>query len=212
MVYSGCTEERLIDAIRRDSSADIEYHPPRSNNPQPKKVRVVANSKTSQGKHASDSGRPEGALGRKQRSEVTRERKPVWNSNIRHKTAPVTQSERDPTYERRRERRLERQRELMALAAANERHIPRRFVSKERQQPNPVTGERQERGKPQRRQPSPHTGRARGQPLSYAADVVYIIMVAIRLENVEKSGNLKVIGKCHGKCVVAIGLLACVMC
>jgi hypothetical protein len=57
-------------------------------------------------------------------------RKPEWNyRNVERKQA-LKQSERDPTYEQRRQRRLERQRELLAQAAANESRVPRRYMSR----------------------------------------------------------------------------------
>ena len=152
--------------IDRDSSAEVEYHPPRSNDPRSKKVRIAGTSKSS--RHKVTSSQSETANDRKQHSEASREQKPAWNSNVRHKAAPVTQSDRDPTYERRRERRLERQRELMAQAAANERLVPGRFVSREHHSQKLETDEQEamqtERSR-QRRQPSPRTSPSRGQSL-----------------------------------------------
>jgi len=149
--------------LGRDSSAEVEYHAPRSNNPQPKKVRVVDASKPSQ------RSRTKAALDDKHsRVEVTGGQKPAWNSNVRRKTAPVTLSDRDPSYERRRQQRMGRQRELLAQAAANERLVPRRFVSQEHQQRGSATGERQLMHREHNRhtrQPSPQTSPARGQPL-----------------------------------------------
>jgi len=116
--------------------------------------------------------------------EQSRGQKPAWNSNVRRKTAaPVTQSNRDPMYEQRRERRLERQRELLAQVAANDRLIPRRFVSRERQQQNADTDEREmmqmEHGK-QRRQTSPYSSPSPGLSLCHftlAAAIVVVVAV-----------------------------------
>ena len=116
-----------------------------------------------QHKPAADSGRTEttAAADRKPHGH-----KPVWNSNIsnnrQHKKAPVG---RDPAYERRREQRLERQRELLAQAAANERLVPQRFTSRDRQRQNSETDDGEptltERGR-QRRHSSVEQGQSQG--------------------------------------------------
>jgi len=155
--------------LRQDSSAEVEYHAPSSRNPQQKKVRVIAGSKH---KPMSDSSRTDVALDHKQHSDVTRggDHKPAWNSNVQRRTAPVTRSYRNPSYDQRREqRKAERQRELMAQAAANERFVPRprQFVIRERPQRNTETDERRvtqsEQSRPQRRQPPHQTILSQGQ-------------------------------------------------
>lgn len=158
LVCSGCTEEQLVSMVNRNSSAEIEYHPPSSKNPQSKKVQVVSTSKcklTSDSKVAVDG----------QQQPESKGRRPVWNSNVRHRAAPVSQSNRDPTYERRQARRLERQRHLLAQAAANERLIPqRRFVGRDHHQQNhPETIEQRVEHNNHRRRPSPESSSGRGE-------------------------------------------------
>ena len=99
-VCSNCTENQLIEVVGRDSSAEVEYHPPHStnNNAQPKKVRVVGATKTTQRKPTTDSNQAV-SRDRRQKSDVAPGQKPVWNCNVRRRTAPVTQSDRDPGYE-----------------------------------------------------------------------------------------------------------------
>jgi len=162
-----CTDHQLADIIGRDSSAEVEYQVPRSHNPQSKKVRVVGATKPPQPQRS----QTELARSRKQQSGAAHGNRPVWNSNIRRQTAPVTQSNRDPKYERRQEQRLERQRELLAQVAANERHVPRRFVSRERTQQNAATDD-QETSRPEpsrlRRRTSSQASPPRGHSLSHA--------------------------------------------
>jgi len=161
-----CTDHQFADIIGRDSPAEVEYHLPPSRNPQSKKVHIVGATKPPQPQRS----QTEVTRNRKQQSDAARGgNRPVWNSNVRRQTAPVTQSGRDPAYEQRREQRLERQRELLAQVAANERHVPRRFISRERNQQNAATDELEmPRPEPsrQRRRTSPHNNPARGHTLS----------------------------------------------
>jgi len=162
-----CTEDQLGDTDQV-GSAGVEYHPSRSDNPQSKKVRVVGSSNNAQRKPASHSGQTQPARDRKQRSDPSRGKRPAWNSNVRHKTAPIAQSDRDPTYERRREQRLQRQRELLAQAAANDRLIPRRYVSRDRYQQNEEPDEREPERSRQRRRSSLHADPTHGPLLRYS--------------------------------------------
>jgi len=63
--------------------------------------------------------------------------------------------------------RLQRQRELLAQAAANDRLIPRRYVSRDRHQQNEEPDEREPERSRQRRRSSLHADTTHGPSLRY---------------------------------------------
>jgi len=151
LAASACAEDRHYELTTdRDSSAEVEYRPLAA--AQPKKVRVAAARKpaaeSAARKPAAESSQT--SLGRGM--EVS---KPAWNYNVRRKGAPPPPSGRDMAYEQRREQRLERQRKLLAQAAANERLVPGRRHPPDLDDRDVVV--RPERGR-QRRKDSPDRG------------------------------------------------------